>query len=333
VTRSCAVVCFGEALGRLSTEPGQHLLGFANRLELHVGGAELNVAAALSGFGRKTTIVTALPDNPLGDRALVHLRSFGVDTRAVVRGEGRLGLYFVDTGASQRVSRITYDRANSIFATHDWSGHAWRQTLEGAAVLHVSGITLAVSTNACSAAFDAMRAAREMGVMVSFDANFRPALWVGREADGAAAFSEALALSDLAFVDHRDAAMVLGNSPGAPVEVMALFDAFPYLTRIAHTYRRAESVGIQHLAARFVTRAGQDITTEEVRIEDVVDRIGSGDAFAAGILYAILCDDQAADIAQMGLAAACLKHSQRGDALAATAEDLRGFWTQSDVRR
>ena len=333
MTMSGAVVCFGEALGRLSTEPGQHLLGFANRLELHVGGAELNVAAALAGFGLRTTMVTAFPDNPLGDRALVHLRSFGIDTSAVVRGEGRLGLYFVDTGASQRVSRVTYDRANSVFAAYDWSGHAWQQALDGAAVFHVSGITLAVSANACSAAFDAMRAARETGVMVSFDANFRPALWAGREADGATAFAEALALSDLAFVDHRDAAMVLGSSPDAPVEVTALFDACPHLTRIAHTYRRAESVEIQHLAARFVTRAGQDITTEEVRIADVVDRIGSGDAFAAGVLHAILCNDKAADIAQTGLAAACLKHSQRGDALAATAEDLRGFWTQSDVRR
>lgn len=328
------IVCFGEILLRLSTEPGDRGLAFADRLDLHVGGAEANVAAALSSLGHATSMVTALPEGPIGDRAIVHLRALGVDTAPIVRGAGRLGLYFVEAGAALRPSRVVYDRTDSVFARDDWSSFDWPGVLDGAALLHVSGIALAVSDRSRAATIAVMRAARQAGVRVSFDGNYRALLWRGREDQSGPAVAEALALADIAFVDRRDAALTLGRPVTDEEAPDALFAAFPDLGVVAHTRRKVDSVEVHRLSARVATRMGGHAATTERTIAGVVDRIGGGDAFAAGVLHAWCQGGDAGQMAATGLAAAYLKHSQRGDALIATPEQLADFMLgELDVRR
>lgn len=332
------VVCFGELLIRLSA-PGRALLTQAPMLELHVGGAEANVAIALACLGHPARMVSAVADNPLGRRALEFLRANGVDCDAVLVRPGRMGLYFHSPGAGLRPAQILYDRAGSVFAAASPDSFDWERALEGAERLHVSGVTAAVAAGPAQAAARAARAAQARGIALSFDCNYRASLWARRDAQPRSVLTPLIEPADVLFADHRDASVLLERAfPGeTPQErraaALALFAAFPDLRLIASTLRRIDSADCHRIAARIDTREG-DFETAETALSGVVERIGAGDAFAAGVLHALAAEADPRRIAQSGLALACLKHFLPGDASTLTEAELRSACTGGlDVRR
>ncbi len=336
-----AVVCFGEILIRLSA-PDHELLLQSPRLDIHFGGAEANVAVSLSRLGGAARMVSFVPDNGLGRAALDALRRYGVDVGGVRFAPGRLGLYFLTPGAVLRPSEVLYDRAGSAFALAAPDAVDWHEALRGAAVLHLSGVTPALGPNGAAAALRAAKAARGQGVTVSFDGNFRGKLWAAWGGDGPAVLKELLVSADLAFVDDRDIALVLGHKfastdPSARRREAAreAFAAFPNLTRIASTVRVQHTVNDHELSAVMFTRTGGEFAVPGRSLIGIVDRIGAGDAFAAGLLHGLrmqMSDQDALDFAH---AAACLKHAIPGDFNLATETDVRAFLDEDglDVRR
>jgi 2-dehydro-3-deoxygluconokinase len=312
------------------------------QFEVHVGGAEANVAVSLARFGHDAALVSVVPANPLGDAATGELRRYGVDTRSVRQGAGRMGLYFLVPGAIHRPSEVLYDRANSAFALADPQAYDWPALLHGAQWLHLSGVTPALGLRGAEAAIAAARAARALGVQVSFDGNFRAKLWESWRGDVAGILREIMTCADLVFADHRDIAVVLGQrfeqhdtAERIDAAAAAAFAAFPQLTRLATTLRTQHSVDHHELSARMRVRGGAMHQTGNQNIAPIVDRIGAGDAFAAGVLHGLIRGQDDADALRFGLAAACLKHSVPGDFNMLSAEDVAAFVNQGrfDVRR
>lgn len=335
------IVCFGEMLLRLGA-PGRQRLLQSPQLEVHVGGAEANVAVSLARFGHQASQVGVVPDNALGEVALGELRRHGVETANLRTGPGRMGLYFLTTGALQRPSEVLYDRAGSAFALADPASYDWPALLAGADWLHLSGVTPALGEGPAQAAIAAAKAARALGVKVCFDGNYRPRLWEAWRGDAPGLLSQILANTDLLFADHRDMAVVLGtpfeqDSPEARVDAAAraAFEAFPTITRLATTLRTQLSVDHHRLSGRLVTREGGVHAAGPHDLVPIVDRIGAGDAFAAGVLHGLLSDAGDAASLDFGLAAACLKHSLPGDFNLVGVADMVAFLGQErlDVRR
>ena len=319
------IVCFGEMLLRLSPPAGR-LLPQASTLDMCAGGAEANVAVSLARLGHAAAMVSTLPDNDLGEIAAGALRMHGVDTAGVRREAGRMGLYFLTPGAVLRPSEIVYDRAGSAFANADPSGYDWDALLSGASWLHVSGISPAVGGRPAQAVLEAMRAARRLGVRVSFDGNYRASLWAARGTAGADALRALMALADLAFANGRDFALLLGRPELAQPEredeaVAAAFAAFPHLAGIAYTRRRELTVQQHELRACLRTRE-HGAEAGPCRLHEIVDRIGTGDPFAAGILDGLLRGAGPEETAGFGLAAAAAKHSIAGDFNLASREQI-----------
>ncbi len=334
------LLCFGELLLRLGA-PGRELLLQSPRFEVQYGGAEANVAVAMSRLGHRATMASVVPDTALGAAAVGELRRHGVDTRHVVAGSGRMGLYYLATGAIHRPSEVLYDRADSAFARAAVDAFDWDALLDGVDVLHLSGVTPALGAEPAAAAIRAARAAHDRGVTVSFDSNFRGKLWQAWDGDAPKLLGELLALSDIVFADHRDFAVVLGRDfradtpERAPlVAAEAAFAAFPNIDRIATTIRVQHNVDHHELGAVMSTRSGEHIAASQT-LTPIVDRIGAGDAFAAGILHGLATGRDDATSLQLGLASACLKHATPGDFGLATAADLDAFLGERrfDVRR
>lgn len=315
---SSRILCFGELLLRLGS-PGHELLLQSPRLDVHVGGAEANVAIALAHFGHRSAVAGSVADNALGQAALGELRRHGVDTSAVLRRPGRMGLYFLETGALQRPSEVLYDRAASAFALTPPQAYDWPALLAGADLLHLSGVTPALGEGCAAAAVAAARAARGAGLHVVFDGNFRARLWQGWDGDAAAILAELLACADTVFADQRDIAVVLrrefeGTDSGRAA-ADAAFAAFPQIKRIVATRREQHSVDHHALAAQWYRRDGEILLPAQP-LHGIVDRIGAGDAFAAGVLHGLLSGWDDSRSLRFGLAAGCLKHSLPGDFLA-----------------
>ena len=331
------IVCFGEVLLRLSAPPGQLLLQ-SPRLDTCIGGAEANVAVSLAHFGHQAAMAGTLPANVLGEAARDALRMHGVAVAGMRFAPGRMGLYFLAPGAVLRPSEIIYDRACSAFALADPASYDWPAILAGASWLHVSGVSPAVGEQAAQAVLDAMEAARALGVRVSFDGNYRASLWAARGRDGADTLRGLLAHADLAFADQRDIALVLGQpglvQAGRSAEAaQACFSAFPQLRRLAATQRAQTSVGQHTLSATLTTRDGL-LQAGSYAMHGIVDRIGGGDAFAAGLLHGLHSGWNDSDALEFALAAAVAKHSIAGDfnlASMAQVEAVRSG--RLDVRR
>lgn len=332
------IIFFGELLIRL-TAPDHELLMQSPRLSLHVGGAEANVAIGLANLGHACRMVSVVPDNALGRGAIAAVRAQGVDCAGVAYAPGRMGLYFLSVGAGLRASEIVYDRAGSSFASATADDFDWDRQLDGAGLLHLSGITPALGPHAADAALAAARAACRLGVPISFDGNYRAMLWDAWDSDPRAILSELISLTDIFFGNHRDLSLVLGrdfSGDGAARRrdaAMAGFAAFPNLTLIASTARHIVSADNHRIAARVDTRDGAH-QTEEAEVTRIVDRIGAGDAFAAGVLHAHLGGGDVKAMAETGLALTCLKHSLPGDASLFGQRDIDAFMTGGlDVRR
>lgn len=325
------IICFGELLLRLAA-PGRELLMQSPRLDVVVGGAEANVAAGLAALDHSTALVSVVPDNALGRGAVAAMRAAGVDTRRVATGPGRMGLYFLSPGAGVRAADIVYDRADSAFVRAE--AFDWPALLEGAARLHLSGITPALGPASAGHALAAARAARAAGIPVSFDGNYRARLWESWDSDPRAVLAELVGLADLFFGNHRDIALLTGRDAGAGRGAAeAAFAAFPNLTAMASTSRTVVDADHHRLAARLDTPAG-GYETDEIAVTGIVDRIGGGDAFAAGILHGLHAGLSPQATVEAGLALAALKHSLPGDFSRFTRADLAAFQAGArDVRR
>lgn len=335
-----SILCFGEVLLRLSA-PGKQLLLQTGGLEAHVGGAEANVAVSLSRLGHKAAVVTSLPDNALGHACVGELRRHGVDTDPVRFRDARMGLYFLTHGAGQRPAEVLYDRAQSAFATAPADSYDWETLLKGTQWLHVSGITPAVSAEGAEATLRAVKAARAANVKVSFDCNFRARLWGSRSPQAPGILSELCQSADLIFGDDRDIAFMLGfksddaNATERRRKAAAMaFETFRSLKWIAYTERTRHSVDMQQLAGTLHS-AKEVFTTRPYPLQGIVDRIGAGDAFAAGVLHGLLKGMSPQATVDFATAAGCLKHTVPGDFNLLGVSDVELFLSevQTDVRR
>ena len=333
-----SVTCFGELLLRLSP-PDRQLLGQTQSLGLVVGGAEANVASALAALGHEVRFASVVADNPLGERALAALRGCGVDVRHVACAAGRMGLYFLEGGAGARPSAITYDRAGSAFASAAPDSIDFAGALAGARLLHCGGITPALGPGGVALARAAQAAARAAGVPVCFDGNYRAQLWSAWDSDPAAILRELVADATILIGNHRDISLLLGRDfPGEGEDrrreaALAAFDAFPNLELIASTARQIVTGDHHRIAARVDSRAGGH-QTGAIDVTGIVDRIGTGDAFAAGVIDGWLAGADLAMMAQRGLALAALKHTIPGDMCPVSRAMLDGFSADAgDVRR
>lgn len=306
------VICFGELLLRL-TAPGSERLLQSQSLDVCVGGAEANVAVSLANFGHDVSFASVVAANPLGSAALGELRRHNVDTSAVLRSPNRMGLYFLEPGAVRRPAGITYDRADSAFAEASPDSLDWSKILPEADLFHISGVTPAIGPKAAEAAIRAVNAANAAGVPVSFDGNYRALLWEAWTGDGPAILREILASATYAFINERDIALILRsrfeNREGA---FEAAFAAFPRLKAIAATTRQQSSVDDQSIAGEFVTREKRWVSPVH-DLPGVIDRIGGGDAFAAGTLHGLIAGRDAQYTIDFAVAAGALKHSIPGD--------------------
>ncbi|MCU0881227.1 MAG: sugar kinase [Hyphomonadaceae bacterium] len=327
------VACLGELLVRLSA-PGCERLLQSHRLDVAYGGAEANVAVMLARLGLPARMGSVVADNAIGAAAISELRSHGVNVECVSASTGRMGLYFLTPAAMSRPAEVLYDRADSAFAMHAEAVDLDR-LLEGASWLHLSGITPAVSRAATRLAQEAVQAAAGRGIKVSFDGNYRAQLWQQWQGDGPSVLAGLLEQADLAFINEKDVALITGTPVQSREEaVAAAFKAFPKLRTIAATMREVTSPSVQTLRGEIHTRDGF-VHSPTHQMAGIVDRIGAGDAFAAGVLFGLERGLGGQETVDFATVAAVLKHSIRGDFNLITENDVRGLMAggNQDVRR
>jgi 2-dehydro-3-deoxygluconokinase len=316
------VVTFGEVMLRLKS-PAFERLFQSPVLEATFGGAEANVAVSLAQFGVPVTFVSAIPANPIGDACIGDLRRFGVDTNAIQRQGERLGVYFLETGANQRASTVTYDRAGSAIAEARPGAFDWETILDGADWFHVSGVTPAISACAADLALEAVKTARAKGVTVSCDYNYRKNLWkYGKKAPEV--MREIVQHVQVGIANEEDCQKALGIESTVDVRsgrldeeryraiAQRVLDTFPSLEKQVITLRESHSADRNGWSAVLLNRS-YFVQSTKYEITDIVDRVGAGDSFAAGFIYGLLTyrdDERALDFAT---AASCLKHSIPGD--------------------
>jgi 2-dehydro-3-deoxygluconokinase len=314
-----AIVAYGEVLLRLRS-PGFERLLQSPRLDVCVGGAEMNVLASLARFGHETRLVTTVPDHALGEMALAEIRALGIDTSAILRRPGRMGLYFLEAGHGLRSGQIIYDRAGSAFSLDD-APRSWPDLLANAGLLHLTGITPALSTVAAANNLLAAQHARRLGLIVSVDVNFRAQLWAAAPHSREALLLPLLRQAHIVFASSGDLSASLGLSlnPAADSAIEEFkrvsadaFDRLPDLEVIGTCLRLGEFADQARLVAVGRTRRESHRSAER-EIPGMVDRIGTGDAFAAGVLHHWLRGQPIGPALEFGLAAAVLKHSVPGD--------------------
>ena len=334
------IVCFGEVLLRL-TAPGHEPLLRSPHLEACFGGAETNTAISLAYFGHRTRVVTTLPDNTIGDACVAELRRHGIDTAAIGRVPGRMGLYFLTNGAMLRPSRVLYDRAHSAFVGADPGGYDWPALLTGADWLHVSGITPALGEAAAQALQAAIAEARRIVASISFDCNIRPSLWRGREAQAVAAMQAIAKHAHLLLGNPHDIARMFGgdfsampareaHAASAAMAMAACHD----VRHVAATHRIVHSAA-HHTLTGFLADRDGTVCSRAFELEPIVERIGAGDAFAAGILHALCSDLPRQTGIAFATAAAALKHTLPGDFSTLGVEDVHHLLASGglDVQR
>lgn len=332
-------LAFGELLMRIATPRSKP--GFEPKeLTSSFCGAEANIAAGLAGLGHVSGFASVVPDNPLGLASKDGLRAVGLDTVSIMTVPGRMGLLFLEPGASARASRITYDRARSAFAMYDWHSMDWRTLLAGKDWLITSGITAALGDGPLFALREAMSTARSLGVKVAFDCNFRPTLWAGREAEAPAILRTLSLSADLLLAGRRAIGMISGrefndgdeNSQFAAA-AKHVFTLSPQVGHVAATRRQIFSSDRHRMTALVADREKLAVT-DAVEIEAIVDRVGTGDAFAAGVLHGLSSGFSLDETAEFALACSRWAHSVEGDFMRATLDDIEHLRaSQSDVRR
>lgn len=319
------VITFGEIMMRLST-PGFARFSQATNLNITYGGGEANVAVSLAYFGLPAAHVTRFPDNDLGQAATALLRQHQVNTAHIIYGGDRLGLYFLETGAVARPSKVVYDRADSAFAQLQPGMLNWEVILKDAQWFHWTGITPAISDGAARSCLEAIQVANKLGITVSADINYRKNLWqYGKSAPEV--MPEMIAGCDLIVSSLSDAADILqilpeDNSSDKFISVcQQIMQQYPRIKRIVNTKRG--SVNASHNTLAGMLWNGRELVqTPTHDITHIIDRIGGGDAFMAGLIYGLLTypDDQQA--LNFAVAASALKHTIEGDANLVTVAEV-----------
>lgn len=318
------VVCFGEIMMRLSP-PGFQRFVQARSFDLVFGGGEANVAVSLANYGIPVEYVTRLPKNDLGDACLMFLRQFGVGASHILRGGDRIGIYFLEMGVMQRSSKVIYDRDGSSIATIAPGMINWDKVFEGATWFHWTGITPAIAKGLAEVCLEAIKKAKEKGLTVSCDLNYRAKLWKwGKTASEV--MPELVSYADVAIGNEEDAEKVFGIK-AAEADITAgkvegeqyrevaakLVERFPNLQKVAITLRG--SLSASHNTWSGLLYDGKQAYLAPVfQVTHMVDRVGGGDAFAGGLIYGLLT--YGADLQKAlhcAVAASCLKHSIFGD--------------------
>jgi 2-dehydro-3-deoxygluconokinase len=316
------VVTFGELMLRLSP-PGVERLLQSSRLSATFGGAEANVAVSLAHWGLDSVYVTRVPGHAVGEAAVRALRAEGVRTDFVQRGGRRLGIYFAETGASQRPSAVVYDRTGSSLSEMAPDAVDWPRVVSGARWFHLTGVTPALGPNVARCAAAALAAARAAGATVSLDLNYRRTLW--SEAEAQATMRPLVRDVDLVIANEEDVQATLGlGVPGVDVgagrldpeayrDVAAAVSRELGPRRVAITLRESRSASDNGWSAVLWDEASSALLTSQRHDVRVVDRIGAGDAFAAGLIYGLLTDRAPEAALRFGVAAGALKHTIPGD--------------------
>lgn len=313
------VVTFGEIMMRLSP-PGYARFIQTDRFDAIYGGAEANVAISLANYGKDVSFVTRLPQNAIGDAAINSLRRYGVDTSLIVRGGDRVGIYFAEKGSGPRGSAVIYDRAGSAIQTATRSDFNWDAIFDGAIWFHFTGITAALGPNMAEICLDACIAARDRGVKISCDLNYRKMLWT----KGAAGktMGKLCEYTDVCIANEEDASIfgihdASSNVIGGKVEkngyvlvAQRLLERFNF-DKVAITLRSSKSASDNDWEA--ILLDGDNLHVSRNYSIRIVDRIGSGDAFAAGLIYCLLEKMDSQHTIEFAAAAGCLKHSIEGD--------------------
>lgn len=330
------IVTLGEIMLRLKP-PGFDRFFQSPSFEASFGGGEGNVALSLAQFGKDVTFVTALPPNAIGDACVRFVRSYGVDTSFIARQGERMGIYFLEGGANQRPSNVIYDRAHSAMSTATIDAFDWGAIFSGAAWFHLTGITPAISATAADLSLHAVKTAKEHGVTVSCDYNFRKKLWkYGKTAPEV--MGELVKYVDVGIANEEDCQRSLGVSVSAgdweqAVEsgqldiakyqalAQKMFETFPNLRYQAITLR--ESFSANHNGWSACLYNGETFfVSRRYDITDIVDRVGGGDSFAAGLIYGLHSDMADEDALNFAVAASCLKHSINGDVNLVTVDEV-----------
>jgi 2-dehydro-3-deoxygluconokinase len=317
------VATFGEVMLRL-TPPGFERFLQSPQFMATFGGAEANVAVSLAQFGVISRFITVLPDrNSLADALIGELRRYGVDTNHIVRGPGRLGVYFVEAGANQRPSKVLYDRESSAIAIAKPGSIDWKGALKDATWFHTTGITPAVSASAAELVLEGLHAARALGIQTSCDLNYRKNLWKwGKPASEV--MPEIAKQIDICIANEEDCQKALNLHVDIDVESGTLerekyselservLATYPNLKMLAITLRESTSASHNRWSACLHTRDGF-LLSRKWEITHIVDRVGSGDSFAAGLIYGLMRLESPQEALEFAVAASCLKHSVPGD--------------------
>ena len=314
------IVCFGEIMLRLAPE-GYLRFVQAEKFGAVYGGGEANVAVSLANYGMDAAFVTKLPAHEIGQAAVNSLRRFGVDTSKIVRGGERVGIYYNEKGASMRPSKVIYDRAYSAISMAQPEDFDWDSILEGADWFHFTGITPALGDNVAAICLDAVKACKAKGIPVSCDLNFRKKLWTSEKAGQV--MGELCRYVDLCIANEEDAGDVFGikaaatdvnsgklNAEGYKDVAKQLADRFGF-SHVAITLRTSISANDNNWAAMLYD--GKDYHFSKEYPIHIVDRVGGGDSFGAGLIYALLSGKESQDVIEFAVAASALKHTIEGD--------------------
>jgi 2-dehydro-3-deoxygluconokinase len=318
-----SIVTFGEIMMRLSA-PGFARLVQTDQFNALYAGSEANVAVSLSSFGLKTAHVTRFPDNDLGKAATQSLQRYGVDTSHILFGEQRIGIYFLENGAMQRASKIIYDRFDSAFAHIKPGMIDWDKVMKGVSWFHWTGITAAISQGAADVCMEAIVAARKQGVTISGDINYRRNLWqYGKSARDV--MPDLIELTDKIVGGVNDFENCLGiTGDGYESACKQVMKALPNIKAIASTHR--ESISSSHNQISAMLWNGKELLhSVEYDLTHIVDRVGSGDAFMAGLIYGWLNQKKDMDTLAFAIAACALKHSTEGDVNLATVSEVEAL--------
>lgn len=316
------VVTFGEIMLRLKS-PGVERLFQSPVLEATFGGGEANVAVSLANFGYPVSFVSVLPENTIADSCIREMRSFGVNVSHIERGKGRVGIYFLETGSNQRPSNVVYDREGSSISMVKPGVIHWSEVFRDACWFHVTGITPALSQSAADTSIEAVKTAKEMGLTVSCDLNYRAKLWkYGKSA--VEVMTELMKYVDVCIANEEDCQKSLGITTAENPEQGSLshdtykllsgevLERYPSLKLIAITLRESRNADINGWSACLNDRHDYFIG-RKYELTDIADRVGGGDSFAAGLIYGLLTYPELKTALEYAIAASCLKHTIPGD--------------------
>ena len=333
------IVTFGEVMLRLKS-PGYERLLQSPALEASFGGGEANVAVSLAQFGCEVAFISAMPVNPIADACICMLRGKGVDVDGIIRRGERLGIYYYEAGANQRPSRVVYDRQHSSIMDAPPEAYDWPRAFEGAGWFHITGITPALSANSARVALQAVQIAHEKGLTVSCDYNYRKNLWkYGRPASEV--MRELVQFVDVGIANEEDCQYALGITPeGGRWEkelesgeldadqygelCESVFKTFPNLRTQVITLRSSHSADHNGWAACLHNHK-DFFVSRQYDVKDIVDRVGTGDSFAAGLIYGFMVGLPDCEALEFATAASCLKHSIPGDMNMCTVEEVKGL--------